>query len=225
MKDPAVLFYTSDFLSGTMTMTNEEVGMYIRLLCIQHQKGKLTEKDMQSICKTYVQDVFLKFEQIDGFYVNRRMLEETEKRSKYSESRRNNAKKKAYAKHMVDHMGNENENEIENIIEDINAIKKHKIENELIHILEFEDDASNEAWKDWLDYRRGQRKSVKGRTKDMQLRLLRSMTPQERIATINQSITQGWTGLFEVKTYKTNQKNDYSADVQAALQKLADHSK
>ena len=47
-KDPAVLFYTSDFLSGTFTMTNEQVGMYIRLLCLQHQKGKLSEKDMLS---------------------------------------------------------------------------------------------------------------------------------------------------------------------------------
>ena len=44
-KDPAVLFYTSDFLSGTFTMTNEQVGKYIRLLCLQHQKGRLTEKD------------------------------------------------------------------------------------------------------------------------------------------------------------------------------------
>lgn len=111
MKDPAVLFYTSDFLSGTMTMTNEEVGMYIRLLCLQHQKGKLTEKDMLSICRTYVQDVYSKFTKIDDFYINKRMQDETEKRSKYTESRRNNAKKKkAYAKHM----GNENENVIIN---------------------------------------------------------------------------------------------------------------
>ena len=50
-KDPAVLFYTSDFLTGTMTMTNDQVGMYIRLLCLQHQKNFLSEKDMLSICK------------------------------------------------------------------------------------------------------------------------------------------------------------------------------
>jgi hypothetical protein len=45
-KDPAILFYTSDFLTGTMTFTDEQVGKYIRLLCLQHQKDKLTEKDM-----------------------------------------------------------------------------------------------------------------------------------------------------------------------------------
>jgi hypothetical protein len=52
-KDPAILFYTSDFLTGTFTMTDEQVGKYIRLLCLQHQKGSLTEKDMLKICKTY----------------------------------------------------------------------------------------------------------------------------------------------------------------------------
>ena len=43
-KDPAFLFYPSDFLTGTMFMTDEQVGKYIRLLCAQHQKGHLCEK-------------------------------------------------------------------------------------------------------------------------------------------------------------------------------------
>ena len=29
MKDPAFLFYSSDFLSGTMLMTDEEIGQHI----------------------------------------------------------------------------------------------------------------------------------------------------------------------------------------------------
>jgi len=40
-KDPAFLFYSSDFLSGTFTLSNEHKGMYITLLCLQHQKGRL----------------------------------------------------------------------------------------------------------------------------------------------------------------------------------------
>jgi uncharacterized protein YdaU (DUF1376 family) len=122
-KDPAVLLYTSDFLSGTITMENEEVGMYIRLLCLQHQKGKLTEKDMLSICKGYVQDVYDKFDLVDGYYINKRMYEEAEKRSKYTESRRNNAKKGAYEKHMHNHMENEDVNEDINENININTLK------------------------------------------------------------------------------------------------------
>ena len=115
-KDPAVLFYTSDFLSGTFTMTNEQVGKYIRLLCLQHQKGKLTEKDMLSICQAYDVDIWEKFEQLDGFFINNRMYDEAIRRSKFTESRRNNAKSvktdstsEALAKHMPTHMETETE--------------------------------------------------------------------------------------------------------------------
>jgi hypothetical protein len=122
-KDPAVLFYTSDFLSGTFTMDNEQVGKYIRLLCLQHQKGKLTEKDMLSICKAYDFEIWDKFKVEDGLYYNDRMLNETVRRQKFSESRRNNAKSpkkestsEAYAKHME----TETENRTITINENIN---------------------------------------------------------------------------------------------------------
>lgn len=114
-KDPAVLFYTSDFLSGTYTMTNDQVGKYIRLLCLQHQKGGLTEKDMMNICSTYDEDIFSKFKLVDGCYINERMMQESVKRRKYSESRRNNKMASKSNEHMknicrtyVEHMENEN---------------------------------------------------------------------------------------------------------------------
>jgi hypothetical protein len=122
-KDPAVLFYTSDFLSGTFTMDNEQVGKYIRLLCLQHQKGKLTQKDMLSICKAYDNEIWDKFKVEDGLYYNDRMYNETIRRQKFSESRRNNAKSpkkestsEAYAKHME----TETENRTITINENIN---------------------------------------------------------------------------------------------------------
>ena len=124
-KDPAILFYTSDFLTGTLTMTDEQKGKYITLLCLQHQKGYLTEKDMLSICKAYDEDIYCKFSKNgEGKYFNKRMAEESEKRKKYSESRRINAlsikkekkKHKAYAEHM------ENENEDINKDKDLEDI-------------------------------------------------------------------------------------------------------
>lgn len=127
-KDPAVLLYTSDFLSGTYTMTDEQVGKYIRLLCLQHQQGKLSKQDMLTICKAYDEKIWSKFDEVDGFYINKRMYEEAEKRSKYTESRRNNAKKQAYAEHMPKHMVYHMENENENINENINRSKFKKPE-------------------------------------------------------------------------------------------------
>ena len=137
MKDPAFLFYSNDFLSGTMLMSNEDVGAYIRLLCLQHQKGHLKEKDMLIICGNKNEDIFNKFTlDEDGNFYNKRLEEEIIKRKKYSESRRNNRlKKKEEKTHEKDmknicnsheeHMENENENENENINKNI---KKKKIE-------------------------------------------------------------------------------------------------
>jgi hypothetical protein len=149
-KDPAVLFYTSDFLSGTFTMTNEQVGKYIRLLCLQHQKGKLTEKDMLSICSAYDVDIWDKFKIEDGIFLNERMYNETIRRQKFSESRRNNAKStkndstsKAYAQHM--------ETETETITENI-TINKTKAK---IQDWRFED------WWLWYDYKISKDKAKK----------------------------------------------------------------
>jgi len=95
-KDPAILFYTSDFLVGTYYMTNEQVGRYIRLLCMQHQQGHLSEERMLNICKTYDKDIFEKFIKDDnGLYYNKRLDEEANKRRNYVESRRNSRIKSA----------------------------------------------------------------------------------------------------------------------------------
>jgi hypothetical protein len=116
-KDPAFLFYTSDFLTGTLTMTDEQVGKYIRLLCLQHQKGSLSEKDMLFICKSYDEDIFDKFVKSETGYFNQRLKDESEKRASYSLSRSNNRKSKKdminISKTYVQHMENENENENE----------------------------------------------------------------------------------------------------------------
>ena len=123
-KDPAFLFYSSDFLTGTLLMSMEQKGKFITLLCIQHQKGHMIEKDMLQICGTYDEDIFSKFKKDnDGKFYNERLKEEIEKRKAYSESRRNNLKKKEdmidISKTYVQHMENENENE--------NVIKNKKV--------------------------------------------------------------------------------------------------
>jgi hypothetical protein len=111
-KDPAVLLYTQDFLVGTITMSYEQRGKYITLLCLQHQKGKLTLKDLQSILTDEDYEIAEKFpKQSDGFYYNVRMYEEAIKRKKYSESRKRNLMGKHKNSHMKSHLENENENE------------------------------------------------------------------------------------------------------------------
>lgn len=97
-KDPAFLFYSGDFLAGTFTMTNEEVGAYVKLLCLQHGKSYVTDKDFKSICindnvESTVKGKFI-IDKNTGFYYNERLKEESEKRRAYSESRKANRKGK-----------------------------------------------------------------------------------------------------------------------------------
>lgn len=140
-KDPAFLFYPSDFLTGTMLLSNEQIGKYIKLLCLQHQHGSLSEKHMLQICGEYDEELYSKFKKDDdGKYYNERLQKETIKRKKYSESRRQNrmggAKKDeekpsyddtydfTYAETYDGHM--ENRNRDRDISTNKNNVKKKK---------------------------------------------------------------------------------------------------
>ena len=88
-KSPAVLFYTSDFLTGTILFTDEETGQYIRLLCHQHQLGHLPKKHILKICGSKESPVLDKFQTDDkGLYFNKRMEEEINKRKEHAEKQR-----------------------------------------------------------------------------------------------------------------------------------------
>ena len=110
-KDPAFLFYSADFLVGTVFMTDEQIGKYIKLLCLQHQHGSIKKDHFEAIVGTneLIREKFK--ENCDGWF-NERLKLEADKRNLYSESRKRNR-----TKHMsnicstyVEHMENENEN-------------------------------------------------------------------------------------------------------------------
>jgi len=87
---PAFQFYADDFLAGTMTMTNEERGAYISLLCLQWSKGCVTELDIQRIClgmPTHCQGICQGKFQLgdDGHYRNQRLEVERSKQKERSQ--------------------------------------------------------------------------------------------------------------------------------------------
>lgn len=77
--------------------------------------------------------------------------------------------------------------------------------------LNFPDDESNEAWERWVKYRKEIKKSLTPSTAQMQLRKLGGVAPEVRVKMIDQSIQNGWTGLFEIKQ---NGKTDYLNEIQ-----------
>lgn len=92
-QSPAFLFYTDNFMGGTMFFTNEQVGIYIRLLCAQHSSssGSLTKDYMIKVCGGEDKMIFEKFTvDENGCYYNSRLRLEIEKRIAYCQSRSKN---------------------------------------------------------------------------------------------------------------------------------------
>jgi hypothetical protein len=95
MKDPAMLFYTSDFLTGVTLLNMKERGQYITLLCLQQQLGHMTLKQMQTAVGKMSEAVMAKFIQDEeGLYYNRRADIEINKRKAHSEKQRENVQKR-----------------------------------------------------------------------------------------------------------------------------------
>lgn len=120
-KDPAFLFYSSDFLVGTYCMTDKQVGQYIRLMCLQHQRGHLDAETMRSVMGGELDASIMSKYLVDenGRYYNERLEKEMRKRSEYSASRAKNRMSRVSKSHDSDmsnickthdlHMENENE--------------------------------------------------------------------------------------------------------------------
>lgn len=190
-KDPAFLFYSDNFQSGTQFFSDEQTGKYIRLLCAQHLHGHLQEKHMLMICKSYDKDIWDKFiKDADGKYFQHRLELEISRRKMYSESRSSNRKghfkKKnkqtkrknislSYDNHMGD--GNEIENEV---------LKKKYIE--------------------WIEFRKNKGKPIHELASKKQVEFLKKYSIEDACKIIENSIMNDWQGLFELKT-QTNKTN------------------
>jgi hypothetical protein len=195
-KDPAFLFYYQDYSFGTRFMTYEEKGAYVDLLCHQADKGKFTLEEIEKLLGESFhlwETIKCKFVAKNGQFWNERLQEEIEKRKKYSQSRRiNRINKGTYLEDMIKicftsdkdmENGNENRNEIENVLR-INGFMS--------------------AWIEWDEFRKEKKKPLTDISIKQQLNFLAKQP--DPIECINQSIRNGWQGLFEVKNNGTNRK-------------------
>jgi uncharacterized protein YdaU (DUF1376 family) len=100
MKSPAFQFYAADFLIGVMGMSDEEVGVYIKMLAFQWERGSLpndrkTIKKLINSKKVPSEMVLSKFITDDaGFLLNPRLEKERAKQENFRESRASNARKR-----------------------------------------------------------------------------------------------------------------------------------
>jgi uncharacterized protein YdaU (DUF1376 family) len=103
MKPPAFQFYADDFLAGTFSMSNEERGLYITLLCRQWTQGHVTRDEVARLGSTVVQPsinhVLTKFQpDADGNLKNARLEAERAKQNAFRELQSAKGKASAQAR-------------------------------------------------------------------------------------------------------------------------------
>lgn len=87
-------------------------------------------------------------------------------------------------------------------------------------VLPFNSEPFQTAWNEWQKYRSEKKKKLTPTTVKMQLSKLNDMGEANAIMAINESITNGWIGLFEPKGIKnqnprsTNEKLNYQKNGQ-----------
>ena len=216
---PAFQFYADDFLAGTMTMTNEERGAYISLLCLQWSKGCVTELDIQRIClgmPTHCQSICQGKFQLgdDGHYRNQRLEVERSKQKERSEKQRDiaNLRWSKDAKAMPTHYQEDAEAYARSVPEvcfpspSPSPIKKDtkasKSEWEIAHGVELPELIRTKNCLDairlWMQYKAEKRETYKktGLTAAL-TKWSREFTPAELPSVVENSIASGWKGLYK----------------------------
>lgn len=200
-----------------MTMTNEERGAYISLLCLQWSKGFVTELDIQRMClgmPTHCQSICQsKFAAgDDGHYRNKRLEKERTKQKERSEKQRDiaNLRWKNHANALPEDMPDDAKAYAESVPEacfpspsptPIIHTPTPKSPWEVAHGIELPDSLRTQncldAVKLWLQYKSEKRESYKktGLTAAL-TKWSREFTPAEFPSIVEHSIASGWKGLY-----------------------------
>jgi uncharacterized protein YdaU (DUF1376 family) len=163
-KDPAFLFYSSDFLTGTMFWSNEQVGLYVRMLCAQHQHGgRIDTNVLRTQCDGITNGhlVYAKFKHDEQGSYNERLQIEMEKRAAKSvkaalsvQKRWDKEKKSEQYERNTNVIRSENENENEIVIKNkVPTVEEFIAYANLSPDYEFTLTAKYEQWKSdgWMD--------------------------------------------------------------------------
>lgn len=184
-KDPAFLFYSESFLVGVMYMTDEEVGQYIKLMCIQHQKGHIPDsvmkRNLPAVREKFVQDD-------DGNWYNERLEFEIERRAKYTNAMRENGRKGGRPKKNEERKEERSEPTKRNrVVEWIKEVVPEELQ---------------EAFIEWARMRSQIKKPITSkatvtRNYNQLLKLSKRVDKQKQI--IEQSVDKCWQSFYELK--------------------------
>jgi uncharacterized protein YdaU (DUF1376 family) len=225
-KAPAFQLYTDDFLSGTLEMSQEEVGQFIRLLCHQWNRGSIpveTEKQQRLTGGCVSVEVLAKFRLCeDGLLRNERLEAVRSERNLFlqqqSEKGRKSAEMRRLASTGVQPKLNRSSTAVQPVLQpdpqpdpqpESNSPSPSPIIHtptpkspwEVAHGIELPDSLRTQncldAVKLWLQYKSEKRESYKKTGLTAALtKWSREFTPAEFPTIVEHSIASGWKGIY-----------------------------
>ena len=199
-KDPAFLFYPNDYIGGTMGMTFEEKGAYMDLLILQfnrgHMGGHMVGQVIGQLEPEVQAEILSKFKKDSkGRYYNERLEIEVNKRKAFVQSRNNNLS----GKNQYTKKGDKKEGHMSPHMEDVNI-------NEI-----------DIAWLKWKQYKKAEfnfkyKSEISEHAAKTELINLSDNDAEIAIKIIDQSIANGWKGLFKLQKNGTDKKGNGASE-------------
>lgn len=226
MNSPAFQFYAQDFLTGVMFLTNEEIGIYIKMLAKQWTDGQIPKKRLGFLVgiewDNFSDELKSKFTDLGGYILNERLENEREKKQKYLKKQSENGKKggrpkkskplkntentnnKTQKKPKPLKNKNPNENQKKPLEDEIEIEEENNNEKEEQLKMPFSSKNFKAQWDLWKVFRKKKDKfsflNVDSENRKLtELKNLSGNDEKTAIKIIQQSIDNGWKGLFELK--------------------------
>lgn len=212
-KAPAFQLYAQDFLTGVMYLTNEEVGIYIRMLCKQWTDGSIPKKRLGFLVgyewDNLSEELKSKFVENDGRLINTKLEEVRQQKENFLKKQKENGKKggrppkNTKSKNPTESQKKPLEVEDEVEIEVKDELVLEKSEKPFVQY-PFDSEEFKKQWELWKDFKK---KEFKFKYKTVQseqaaltqLSNLANGNEKTAIAIIHQSFANGWKGFFELK--------------------------
>ena len=200
---PSFSFYAQDFLTGVSFLTNEEIGIYIKLLCKQWTDGKIPKKRLGLFIgqewDALSEELKLKFNDLGEYVANERLEIERAKKIRFLEKQKHNGSKGGRPRKIkTQHKPKKSLNEIE--IRNRNEKKEKEIE----IIYPWPEKKFLDQWGQWLSYKKKEFKFQYKSDQSQQaaLKKLSNLSDgdmENAINIIHQSMANGWKGLFKLQ--------------------------
>jgi len=152
-KPPSFQFYAQDFLTGVVYLTNEEIGIYIKMLCKQWTDEKIPKKRLGFLVGydwvNLSEELKSKFDDRGDYVINTRLEEERQRKQKFLKKQSINGKQGGRPKKKKD-LEKPNKSQKKPLEDEVEIEDEYDLDNE--NILKKSEKTFTEVWPTFEDF-------------------------------------------------------------------------